>query len=145
MTSALLAFLHHLAAFAVVAAIAAEFVLLRDEVTAQEARRLRIVDQVYGIAALALLVVGALRVFYFEKGWAYYSSSVPFLAKMGLFLVVGLLSIYPTVTFIRWRKSLDVDAAKLRTLRRLIHWELALVVGILLCAALMARGIGFVG
>ena len=141
----LLAFLHHLAAFTVVAAIAAEFLLLRDTITAQSARRLRIVDQIYGIAALALLAVGALRVLYFEKGWAYYSHSAPFLAKMGLFLAVGLLSIYPTVTFIRWRKSLYVDEAKLRTLRRLIHWELALVVGILLCAALMARGIGIVG
>jgi putative membrane protein len=142
---ALFAFLHHLAAFAVVAAVAVEFVLLRDAVTAQSARRLRLVDQIYGIAALALLAIGALRVFYFEKGWAYYSHSAPFLAKMGLFLAVGLLSIYPTVTFIQWRKSLDVDEAKLRTLRRLVHWELALVVGILLCAALMARGIGFLG
>lgn len=142
---AFLAFLHHLAAFTVVAAVALEFVLLRDAITAQSARRLRIVDQIYGIAALALLAVGALRVFYFEKGWAYYSHSAPFLAKMGLFLAVGLLSIYPTVTFIKWRKALDVDEAKLRTLRRLIHWELALVVGILLCAALMARGIGFIG
>ena len=142
---ALFAFLHHLAAFALVATLAIEFVVLRDAITAQSTRRLRIVDQVYGIAALTLLAVGALRVFYFEKGWAYYSHSAPFLAKMGLFLAVGLLSIYPTVTFIKWRKSLNVDEAKLRTLRRLIHWELALVVGILLCAALMARGIGFFG
>ena len=119
--------------------------LIRDEINERTARRLRVVDQIYGIAALVLLAVGALRVFYFEKGWAYYSHSAPFLAKMGLFLAVGLLSIYPTVTFIGWRKSLDVDEAKLRTLRRLIHWELALVVGILLCAALMARGIGFLG
>ena len=115
---ALFAFLHHLAAFALVATLAIEFVMLRDAITAQSARRLRIVDQVYGIAALTLLAVGALRVFYFEKGWAYYSHSAPFLAKMGLFLAVGLLSIYPTVTFIGWRKSLDVDEAKLRTPKR---------------------------
>jgi putative membrane protein len=49
------------------------------------------------------------------------------------------------VTFASWKKSLNVDAAKLRTIRRIIHWELAAVVVILLCAALMARGIGFVG
>ena len=34
---------------------------------------------------------------------------------------------------------------QLRTLQRLVHWELAAIVGILLCATLMARGIGFFG
>ena len=143
--TALFAFLHHLAAFTVVATIAAEFVLLRGEINERSARTIRIVDAVYGVSAGALLFIGALRVFYFEKGSAYYFHSVPFLAKMALFLAVGLLSIYPTLTFRTWRGSLSVDAQTLRTLRRLVHWELAAVVGILLCAALMARGIGFIG
>ena len=143
--SPLFAFLHHLLAFTLVATIALEFVLIRDELTERSARRLRIIDSIYGASAGLLLVVGLLRVFYFEKGAAYYFHSVPFLVKLSLFVVVGLLSIRPTVTFIAWKKSLNTDPAKLRTLRRIIHWELAAVVGILLCAALMARGIGFVG
>jgi putative membrane protein len=95
-----------------------------------------------------VLVVGLLRVFYFEKGAAYYFQNYAFLAKLGLFLLVALLSIYPTVVFIRWGRYLKrgqlpmLDAKRARTLRALIHWELAAVVLLLLCAALMARGIG---
>ncbi len=66
-------------------------------------------------------------------------------------LVKGLLSIYPTRVFASWRKSIQqglaptVEPAKLRVLRTIIHWELIGVVLLLLCAALMARGVGYVG
>jgi putative membrane protein len=142
------AFLHHLAAFVLVAALAVEFVLIRDPLTLERARRLQVTDMVLGLAAGALLVVGLLRVFYFEKGAAYYFQNYAFLAKLGLFILVALLSIYPTVVFIRWGRDLRrgqlpvLDAKRARTLRALIHWELAAVVLLLLCAALMARGIG---
>lgn len=144
----LFAFLHHLAAFALVAALAIELVLIRQELTASNARRLQLVDAALGASAGILLLVGLSRVFYFEKGAAYYFHSVPFIAKLSLFVLVALLSIYPTVVFLSWRRSLKegvapvVEPARLRTVRALIHVELAGVVAILLCAALMARGIG---
>jgi len=146
--SALFAFLHHLAAFALVAALAIELVLLGEALTVDNARKLIRVDGAYGIAAGVLLVVGLLRVFYFEKGAAYYFHSGPFLLKLALFIAVGLASIYPTVTFLSWRSAVrngqapQVDPGRLRTLRRIVHAELAAVAVILLCAALMARGIG---
>ena len=80
--STLFAFLHHLAAFTLVSAIAVEFVLIRQELTASTARKLLTTDAVYGVAAGALLVIGLLRVFYFEKGPAYYFSSHAFMAKL---------------------------------------------------------------
>jgi putative membrane protein len=148
--SATFAFLHHLAAFTLVSAVAVEFVLIR-ELTLKSARMLLLVDAIFGASAGVLLVVGFLRVFFFEKGAAYYFHSVPFIAKISLFAVVGLLSIYPTRTFLSWRGDLrqgvvpSVEAGMLRRIQRVIHWELASVVGILLCAALMARGIGYAG
>ena len=68
----LFAFLHHLAAFTLVAAVALEFVLLRGELTTWSARRLQVADMVLGIAASVLFVVGLARVVWFEKGAAYY-------------------------------------------------------------------------
>jgi putative membrane protein len=68
-----------------------------------------------------------------------------------VFAVVGLLSIYPTVTLLSWRPSLGqgrvqaVDAAKTCRIRRIIHFELVAVAAIMLCAAVMARGVGYVG
>ena len=142
----LFAFLHHLAAFTLVSAIAVEFVLLRSELTLWTARRLQVTDLILGIAAGVLLVAGLARVFWFEKGAAYYLHSHAFLMKFSLFIVVGLLSIVPTVEFLSWRKAVQrgdvpvVAAAKLRRVRMIVHVELAAIAIILLCAAIMAKG-----
>jgi putative membrane protein len=145
----LTAFLHHLAAFTVVAAIAVEFVLLRGPLTFWSARRLQVVDLILGAAATVLLIVGLARVFWFEKGAAYYFHSHAFLTKFGLFILVAILSIVPTLEFLSWRKAVQagqvpaVAADKLRRVRMIVHIELAAIVVILLCAAIMAKG-GFI-
>jgi putative membrane protein len=46
---------------------------------------------------------------------------------------------------LRQNQAPAFDAAKLHTIRRIVHIELALLFVIILCAALMARGIGFIG
>lgn len=149
--AALFAFLHHLAVFTLAAAVAIQFVLIRSGLDAANARRLSAADAVLGLSALAVLVVGLLRVFYFEKGATYYFQSVPFIVKLSVFVIVALASIYPTVQFASWRKALKrgpmpaVAPGKLRAIRKVIHWELAGIVVILLCAALMARGVGYLG
>ncbi|HEY4369860.1 MAG TPA: DUF2214 family protein [Steroidobacteraceae bacterium] len=151
MTSALLAFLHHLAAFVIFAALTVELVLMKGELTLTSARSLLRLDAAYGAFAGVLIVVGFLRVFYTEKGAAYYFHSVPFIVKIALFAIVGLLSIYPTREFLSWRKLLQqqqvpvLAADKRRTIRMVLHIELTLLAIIILCAALMARGIGFFG
>ena len=144
--STLFAFFHHVAAFTLVSALAVEFVLIRQELTLANARKLPVVDAVLGGSATLLLIVGLLRVFYFEKGAAYYFSSHAFLKKFAVFIVLAGLSIVPTVEFLSWRKAVNagqvpvVAARKMRLVRSLIHGELAGVVVILLCAAIMARG-----
>jgi putative membrane protein len=148
--SAFFAFLHHIAAFTVFAALVVELVLLRDELSVQRARKIQLVDLVFGIAAGVVLVVGLLRVFYFEKGAAYYFHSIPFIAKLSLFALVGLVSIYPTVQFLSWGAALkqgrppSVAPGTLRSIRMAVHLELTGIVIIILCAALMARGVGYV-
>jgi putative membrane protein len=142
----LFAFLHHLAAFILVAALAVELVLIRQDLTLDTARRLPIIDAVLGASAGILLIVGLLRVFFFEKGAAYYWSSHAFLTKFAVFIIVALLSIVPTMEFLSWRNSLKagqvpaVSAKKMATIRMLIHAELFGIVIILLAAAIMARG-----
>lgn len=141
--SAFLAFLHHVAAFALVAALVVEFVAIRDELNARTVRRLARADMVLGISGGVLLVVGLLRVFYFEKGAAFYFHNAAFIAKLTLFVLVAALSIYPTAKFLSWRKN--PDGAGVAAIRRIIHVELVGIVLILLFAALMARGIGHFG
>jgi putative membrane protein len=146
--SALMAFLHHLAAFTVVAALVAEVVLFKLPLTIVQARRVQRADQIFGAAAGVLLIVGLLRVFYFEKGAGYYFTNAFFLTKFTLFIVAALISIYPTVLFIRWNKTLkqgEVPAIAPETITRTrmcMMLELTAIVGILLCAPFMARGLG---
>jgi putative membrane protein len=144
--STLFAFLHHLCAFTLVSAVAVEFTLIRQELTLASARRLQATDRVLGIAAVALLIIGLSRVFYFEKGADYYFHSQAFMAKFSVFIAVGLLSIIPTIEFLSWRRALNagqlpaMTAKKLRLVTAVIHGELLSIVIILLCAAVMARG-----
>ena len=135
--SAFFAFLHHLAAFALVASLAVEFVVIRDEMNVRTARRLAFADLVLGVSAGVLLVVGLLRVFYFEKGAAFYFSNGAFIAKLSLFVAVALLSIYPTLKFMRWRR--EPNPAEVAAVRRVLHLELIGVVLILYFAASIWR------
>ena len=144
-----MAFLHHLAAFTLVAALAVEVALFKPPLSLVQAQRLLRTDNVYGVSAGVLLVVGLLRVTYFEKGPAYYWHDAFFLIKLAAFLAAGLLSIHPTVTFLSWKKSLkagivpEVAAARVRSVRLCLLLELSAIVVILGCAALMARGFGY--
>jgi putative membrane protein len=146
-----IAFLHHLMAFTLVAALAIEAMLLKEELTLSTARRVQIADMAYGVSAGALIAIGALRVFVYEKGASYYLHSTPFLIKIGTFLLVALLSIVPTVEFLSWAKQIRqgklpaVDPARRDKLRMLIYAELVGVMIILLNAALMAKGVGYFG
>jgi putative membrane protein len=146
--SALFAFLHHVSAFALFAALVVEFVLIRSALTVESARKIQAADMIFGISAGVLVVVGLARVFHFEKGTAYYFQSWTFLTKFGLFIIIGLISIIPTMEFLRWRPAVKggqvpaVSPEKIKQVRSIIHYEMAGVVVIMLMAALMAKGIG---
>jgi putative membrane protein len=148
---AIMAFLHHLAAFTVVGALVAEVVLFKPPLTVTRAARLQRTDSVFGIAAGVLLVVGLLRVIYFEKGPGYYFADGFFLAKFAAFIIAALISIYPTVLFLSWGKALkqgvapDIPDAQVRRVRMCLMWELTAIVVILFCAPFMARGFGYWG
>jgi putative membrane protein len=142
----LFAFLHHVAAFTLVGALALELMLVHQPLTLANARRLMRVDAVLGASAGLLLVVGLLRVFVFEKGADYYFSNVAFIIKLGVFIALASLSLLPTLEFLSWRKAIqaghlpDIDERRLRKVQAVIHGELAGIVVILLCAAVIAKG-----
>ena len=149
LTDLVLAAFHHLLVFALVSMLVAQSVLLRGRISSDVLSRLGGIDRGYGITALALLVVGFLRVIQGIKGEDFYLHNPWFHAKIGAFLLVGLLSVWPTIGFLRWRKALKADAAflpgerEVRRLRAIIGFELILVALIFACAAAMARYGGF--
>lgn len=148
-SSALMAFLHFVAAFGMVGVLVVEWLTMNPSLSYAEARRLQRCDLWYGLFAGLVLIVGFLRVFYFEKGAAFYMANLFFHAKIGLFVASGLLSIYPTVRFLSWRRHTRageapvVSAKEYRRLNTVLRIEMVLLVALILCASLMAKGVGF--
>jgi putative membrane protein len=146
-TSAFFAFLHFVAVFGIVATIFLEWQTMSRAPSHAEASRMQLADRWYGIFAMVILVVGFLRVYYFEKGKAFYFSNPFFQAKLGLFVLVGVISIYPTIRFIAWRKQMGQGAApavpeqEYGRIMLALRAEMALLIAMVMCASLMARGI----
>lgn len=147
-TTALMAFLHHLLAFTLTACLVYEFIAYHKNMGLAEIRRIQRVDFVYGISAGLLLLIGLLRVFFFEKGINFYLNNPFFWVKMTAFLLVGLLSIDPTIRYIRWNRTLrqnevpEISETEYKRTRILLSLEVIGIAVILLAAPLMARGIG---
>jgi putative membrane protein len=146
--TALMAFLHHLMAFTLTACLVYEFVAYRRNMSTDEIRRIQRVDLVYGISAGLLLIVGLLRVFYFEKGINFYVHNPFFWVKMAAFITVAFLSVDPTIRFIRWNKTLrqnqipSIPDPEYQRTRLLLTLEVIGIAVILFAAPMMARGIG---
>ncbi len=134
--------------FTLVAMLAVEVATFKPPLSALQARRLQRVDTIFGAAAVLLLIVGLMRVTWFEKGPAYYWHDAFFLIKFSAFIAAALISIYPTVVFLSWTKALkggrapEIAQTCTRRVRMCLMLELTAIVVILPCAALMARGFG---
>ena len=87
------AYVHYLSFMLCFGALVLERKLIKADPNRQEATAMVITDIVYGIAALALLVSGILRVIHFGQGAEFYTQNPLFWWKVGLYLSVGGLSL----------------------------------------------------
>ena len=138
-----LAIAHHLAVFGILVVLVVESTLVRPGIDAGAIRRVGRVDSAYGVLAATVLAVGASRVVWGAKGSDFYLENPVFWTKMIVFGAIGLLSIWPTIRFIRWRREQtappDEEVARAR---RFVQVQLALFFALPVLAAVMARGIG---
>ena len=111
----ILAVLHHLGVFTVAGIIAAEWALVRPGMSMEKIRQVAKIDAAYGIAAGLVLFIGFARVFFGLKGSAFYLQNPVFWAKIRAFIVIGVLSITPTLLFIHWRDKGKNDPSFLPT------------------------------
>jgi putative membrane protein len=148
MTSGIMAFLHHLAAFTLVGSLIYEHTTFRKDLTLVDARRIQRMDLLYGISAGFILIVGLLRVFFFEKGAPFYAQNWFFWTKMAGFAIAALLSIYPTIRIVSWNKFFaqnqvpEISDQEVARIKMILRLELLAIVIILFSAAMMARGLG---
>ena len=146
-TELILRYFHFISIFAIVGALVSEHLLLKPQLTRNEVRRLSIIDAIYGLAALTLLGVGlTLWLGGVGKPSSWYTQNWIFHLKISCFLLIGILSIYPTVFFIKNRKGDPQETIKIPgIIVMLIRIELLLLFIIPLLAGLMSRGVGHFG
>ena len=144
---ALLAYAHFLCIFALASLLVGELFILRKTLPGDLVRRLQGIDRWYGIVAGLVIASGLARLFLGLKGAAFYTHNPVFWTKMGLFVAVALLSIGPTVAYVRWNArrendgSMVLDDAEFGRLRALLWLQVVLFAFIPLCASFMARGL----
>jgi putative membrane protein len=145
---AILAYLHYIAIFALFGFLVTEAVAFRMNLDEKMIRLLGRIDLGYFGAAMAALATGLLRLVFGAKGPDFYLDAWPIYVKIGLFLAIALISVSPTLTFIKWRRALDHDPnwqvpeEERLKVRRFVMIELHLAALIPLFAVIMARGLG---
>ncbi len=142
-----LRYIHFISIFAIVGTLVSEHLLLKKVMTRNEIGRMARIDAVYGIAALTLLAAGlTLWLGSFGKPSWFYSKNWVFHLKITLFAVVGLLSIYPTIFFLKNRKGDPIETVSIpKAVFMMLRLELLLLFIIPLLAGLMAHGVGYFG
>lgn len=138
----LIRLLHFAAIFVLAGALIVENMALKPEINGEDARNLAKVDAVYGVSAVLVLLFGLTLWLWVGKPSEFYSTNPLFQIKLGLFIAVAILSIYPTLFFIKHRRSEQDAIIVPRAVATVIKIELLLLVCIPVLAFLMARGIG---
>jgi putative membrane protein len=139
------AWIHYVSVMLLIASLLGEHLLLKQELTPTEARAVQRLDIIYGGSATLVLVTGIMRM-YLEKGATYYLQSGPFHALLGLFILVAVLSIYPTVAFLRWRadtragRGQQLKPGQFKKIQMILRVEMTLMLLAPLFATWMAHG-----
>ncbi len=138
-----LAIAHHLLIFGIFGILVVEHALVRHGMDSAVVGRLVRMDRIYGLFAGAILVVGFTRANLAAKGWDYYTHNAFFWSKIGTFALIGLLSIPPTVAYIRWQRDGTTPSdVQVRRVQLYLRAQLTLFMLLLVFAAAMARGYG---
>ena len=137
-------YLHFIAVFAIVGAIIAEQFLVSNKMSRYEIKRISKIDGIYGLGAILVLVAGLLLWFAVGKPAQFYSRNWIFHTKLTMFVVLGLLSIYPTIFFLKNRKGddLDTEITVPKAVIVLLRLELILIIIMPILATYMSLGIG---
>jgi putative membrane protein len=145
---AILAYLHFTAIFVLFSFLVAEIALFRGPLDPWVVRLLGRLDIWYFGSALVVLATGIARLVFGVKGPEFYLTGWAIYVKVSLFIIVALISVFPTLRYIHWRRMLDHDSEwrvpddERAKVRRVLMIEVHIAALIPLLAVIMARGLG---
>ena len=145
----LIPYLHFIGIMTLMGALIAEHLLLKPGLNKEQINQLALVDLVYAVSVVIVLTTGLLQWFVYGKGSAYYLSNPIFHTKLTLFIILGIVSIIPTIKFLRWRKQFKAGTVPEnmdKSVKRLLMYlrlELLIVAIIPLLGVMTAMGFRF--
>lgn len=141
MSDIFIRYAHFLGIMILSSCLFAEYLLISREVALKQFKKIMVIDAIFGMSALMILIAGLLLWFYVGVS-EYYTTNWIFHLKLTLFVLIALLSIYPTVFFLRNRTRQDDSITIPKAVITLIRLEMLLLFMVPLCAVFMARGYG---
>ena len=135
MAEILVRYAHFLGIIVFASLLVAEHILVKDKLSASDLRRIL-------ISALIVLIAGLTLWLWVGKPAEFYNANPVFHAKFGAFILMGLVSIYPTRFYLKNRKMAEGFLEVPRMVVHAIRLESLLLVLIPLLAVFMARGYG---
>ncbi|MDF1861235.1 MAG: DUF2214 family protein [Verrucomicrobiales bacterium] len=142
-TDILVRYLHFVSLILLLAAVLGQHLLLRKQMTRGEIARVQRLDILYAVTVIIVLLTGFAQWLWIGKPAQFYSSNPVFHVKITLFLLVGVISIYPSVFLGKQKKG---DPEETIAIPGGLIWcvriELLLLFAMPLLATLIARGIG---
>lgn len=137
---------HFISILTIVSCLVSQHLLIEDRLPKKMITRLWRIDSIYGVSAITAVSAGLTLWLWTGKPAEYYSQNWIFLLKVGLFAVVGVLSLLPTVFFWKKRKGDQEEIIQVpKYIKTLIRIELGLLFILPLLASLMANGRGYPG
>lgn len=136
-------YLHYLAIFGLVGTLVAELLMVKKHMNRKEIAVLAKVDGLYGLFAILVVAIGLTLWFGVGKGAEFYNNPVLHI-KVGLVVIMGIVSIWPTVFFIKQRKGNPDEMVEVPAkIRRMILFEVLLLLFIPYLAVMMSHGLRF--
>lgn len=142
MAELLVRYLHFLGIIVLASMLVAEHIFLKAEISREQMRRLALFDLVYGISALVVLASGLTLWFGIGKPADFYTPNPVFHTKLTFFVIMALISIYPTAFIFKRRRTTSETIEVPRAIIMAVRLELTMLVLIPLTAVFMARGYG---
>lgn len=137
-------YVHFIAVFAIVGAIFSQQFLISKSMSRLEIKRIAKIDAIYGLGVLLVIVAGLTLWFWVGKPASIYTRNWLFHSKLTLFIILGILSIYPTIFFLKNRKGQDLDTniEVPRSVILLLRLELIILLIIPALASFASLGFG---
>ena len=144
----LIPYLHFIGIMLLMGSLFGEYVLLRPGITKNQIKLLSVADLIYWISAVTILISGLLRWFMIDpKGADYFNHQPLFHIKLTVFVVIAILSIIPTLKFLKWKKQVRADDSfvpgdkEIKKQLTFVRIEMLLIAIIPLLAVLVAQNV----